>query len=168
MMSILSKRPPSFASVQRAIEWSVENNMCKSRRAAAISMPSQLRERGGALHWRTPLAESEPFWLGWYEGLSEAFLRVKVPKVLVLAGSDRLDKALTIAQMQGKFQMVLVPNSGHAVQEDDPERMAETVRTFIRRFRIGQPPLVIPKASPGLPVVLPQAAGPLHSGGSQG
>jgi protein phosphatase methylesterase 1 len=125
-------------------------------------MPGQLTEREGSFYWRTPLAKSEPYWLGWYEGLSEAFLRVAVPKVLVLAGSDRLDKSLTIAQMQGKFQMVLVPNAGHAVHEDDAEKMVETISTFIKRFRIGKPQMVFPKASPGTPVVLPQAAMPLH------
>lgn len=46
---------------------------------------------------------------GWYEGLSDAFLGVKAPKVLMLAGTDRLDRTLTIGQMQGRFQMVLLP-----------------------------------------------------------
>lgn len=38
--------------------------------------------------------------------------------MLLLAGTDRLDKELTIAQMQGKFQLVLLPSCGHAIQED--------------------------------------------------
>ena len=162
MTTILQKRPASFVDPQAAIEWAVEQNVCRSRRAAAISMPSQLIERDGAWRWRTPLLQSEPSWQGWYEGLSEAFLQVQAPKMLVLAGSDRLDKSLTIAQMQGKFQMVLVPNSGHAVHEDDSAKMIETLSTFIKRFRVGQPPLTFPKSTPGLPPVLPQAAGPLH------
>jgi protein phosphatase methylesterase 1 len=162
MISILNKRPESFSSHQAAIEWAIDSSMCRCRRAAAISMPGQLIEREGRFHWRTPLAKSEPYWLGWYEGLSDAFLSVKVPKMLVLAGSDRLDKSLTIAQMQGKFQMVLVPNAGHAVHEDDAEKMAETLSTFIKRFRVGKPPMLFPKAPPGIPVALPQVAGPLH------
>jgi hypothetical protein len=28
----------------------------------------------------------------------------------------RLDKSLTIGQMQGKFQLVLMPTAGHAIQ----------------------------------------------------
>ena len=162
MTTILEKRPSSFKDPQAAIEWAIDQNLCRSRRAAAISMPSQLQQQGDKWYWRTPLLKSEPSWQGWYEGLSEGFLAVKVPKALVLAGSDRLDKSLTIAQMQGKFQMVLVPNSGHAVQEDEADKMIETVSTFIKRFRVGQPPLTFPKAAPGLPPVLPQAAGPLH------
>lgn len=162
MTSILEKRPASFKTTQAAIEWAIEQNLCRSRRAAAISMPSQLQKVGGRWKWRTPLLESEASWRGWYEGLSDAFLKVKVPKVLALAGSDRLDKELTIAQMQGKFQMVLVPNSGHAVHEDESEKMVETVATFIKRFRVGQPPLTFPKSAPGVPRVLPLAAGVIH------
>lgn len=59
--------------------------------------------------WRTDLTASAPYWKGWYLGMSELFLSVKAPKILMLAGSDRLDKTLTIGQMQGKFQMSLLP-----------------------------------------------------------
>ena len=52
---------------------------------------------------------------GWYTGLSGAFLGVRVPKVLLLAGTDRLDRELTIGQMQGRFQMVLLPQVGALV-----------------------------------------------------
>lgn len=55
---------------------------------------------------------------GWFTGLSNLFLSVKVPKLLLLAGTDRLDKDLTIAQMQGKFQLVVLPAVGHVIQED--------------------------------------------------
>lgn len=39
--------------------------------------------------WRTPLAASKQYWEGWYNGLSEAFLALPVPKMLLLAGTDR-------------------------------------------------------------------------------
>ena len=81
--------------------------------AAAVSLPSQLQRETAVSRerwvWRTALGPSAPFWEGWYRGLSELFLSVKVPKVLMLAGTDRLDKTLTIGQMQGKFQMVVLP-----------------------------------------------------------
>jgi protein phosphatase methylesterase 1 len=75
---------------------------------------------------------------------------------------SRLDKTLTIGQMQGKFQLVLMPAAGHAIQEDEPDKTAEHVRQFLQRFRIGEPPLTFPKASPGVRPVLPIVAGPLH------
>jgi protein phosphatase methylesterase 1 len=69
---------------------------------------------------------------------------------------------LTIGQMQGKFQLVLMPTAGHAIQEDEPDKTAEHVAQFLLRFRVGQPPLVFPKAGAGVRPVLPVVAGPLH------
>ncbi|GBG78746.1 hypothetical protein CBR_g27970, partial [Chara braunii] len=74
-----------------------------------------------------------------YDGLSETFLKCPVPKLLLLAGTDRLDRALTIAQMQGKFQMLVLRNCGHAIQEDEPDQFADSVLAFITRNRIGGP-----------------------------
>lgn len=59
--------------------------------------------------WRTPLGRSAAYWEGWYSGLSAAFLQLPQPKVLIVAGTDRMDKPLMIGQMQGKFQFVLLP-----------------------------------------------------------
>lgn len=55
----------------------------------------------GAYVWRVNLKSTEPYWHGWFDGLSKVFLSISVPKMLILAGVDRLDKELTIAQMQG-------------------------------------------------------------------
>ena len=46
--------------------------------------------------------KTEKFWRGWFLGLSELFMSVPVTKLLILAGVDRLDKNLTIGQMQGQ------------------------------------------------------------------
>ncbi|PON68333.1 Protein phosphatase methylesterase [Parasponia andersonii] len=82
--------------------------------------------------------------VGGYEGLSEKFLASPVPKLLLLAGTDRLDRALTIGQMQGKFQMVVVRHTGHAIQEDVPDEFANLVLNFISRNRIGPRGVEIP------------------------
>lgn len=52
--------------------------------------------------WRVDLKKTEGYWKGWFEGLSQLFLSITVPKMLFLAGVDRLDKLLTIGQMQGE------------------------------------------------------------------
>ena len=52
---------------------------------------------------------------------------------MVLAGTDRLDKELMIGQMQGKFQLVVVPDTGHMIHEDNPARLAEILVEFWRR-----------------------------------
>lgn len=53
--------------------------------------------------WRINLSETESFWTGWFKGLSQKFLDVPVPKVLLLANIQGLDTALTIGQMQGNL-----------------------------------------------------------------
>jgi hypothetical protein len=54
---------------------------------------------------------------GWFKGLSSGFLACRTARLLVLAGTDRLDKELMIGQMQGKFQMEVIPDVGHMLQE---------------------------------------------------
>jgi protein phosphatase methylesterase 1 len=106
----------------------------KNVESAKVSIPSQLIQKDGVYTWKAELDKTEPFWkgllhncictivvitlLGWFTGLSKAFLSAKAAKLLILAGTDRLDKELTIAQMQGKFQLALLPACGHAIHED--------------------------------------------------
>lgn len=78
---------------------------------------------------------------------------------MLLAGIDRLDRDLTVGQMQGwwnfivlvcvyllcfiicqgKFQMQVLPQCGHAVHEDVPDKVAEVVATFLVRNRLTSP-----------------------------
>ena len=51
--------------------------------------------------WRTDLVATQPLWENWFVGLSQNFLEGKGAKLLMLAGTDRLDKELMIGQMQG-------------------------------------------------------------------
>lgn len=88
-------------------------------------MPDQVVEKtdanGNKVYvWRTDLLASKPYWIEWFKGLTEIFLNLRIPKQLLLAGSDRMDKELTIAHMQGKFKLVVVDNVGHVIQEDRP------------------------------------------------
>ncbi len=53
--------------------------------------------------------------------------------MLLLAGTDRLDKELMIGQMQGKYQLQVFPEAGHFVHEDQAEKTARTVADFYRR-----------------------------------
>ncbi|XP_062341986.1 protein phosphatase methylesterase 1 [Osmerus eperlanus] len=85
--------------------------------------------------WRVDLSKTEIYWEGWFKGLSVLFLTCPVPKLLLLAGVDRLDKDLTIGQMQGKFQMQVLPQCGHAVHEDAPEKVADALATFMVRHK---------------------------------
>lgn len=159
MMAVLSTRPQSFPSQEAAVAWALRSGMSKCREAAAISIPAQLHQQGTRWVWRTDLERTQQYWEGWYKGLSATFLGAPAPKVLLLAGTDRLDRELTIGQMQGKFQLVVLPAAGHAVQEDEADKTAESLLQFLHRFRVGEPPMQFPRALAARPV-LPVVAGP--------
>lgn len=53
--------------------------------------------------WRIDLTKTEKHWPGWFHGLSDTFLSVPAAKLLLLAGIDRLDRDLTVGQMQGNL-----------------------------------------------------------------
>lgn len=89
--------------------------------------------------WRIDLGQTEKYWSGWFKGLSNIFLNCPVPKMLLLAGIDRLDRDLTVGQMQGKFQMQVLPQCGHAVHEDVPDKVAEVLATFMIRHKFAEP-----------------------------
>ncbi|KAM7477264.1 hypothetical protein LguiB_024507 [Lonicera macranthoides] len=139
MQKILSNRMQYFPSIEKAVEWSVKGGTLRNTESARVSIPSTLTYNDSKkcyIH-RARLMETEQYWRGWYEGLSEKFLSSPVPKLLLLAGTDRLDRTLTIGQMQGKFQMVVVRHTGHAIQEDVPDEFATLILNFISRNRVG-------------------------------
>lgn len=107
MQSIIANRPSSFPSLHKAIEWAVSSNTIRSLESARVSVPSQLTHRPSDNRWvwRTDLAQTSDYWKGWFTDLSQLFLTVRVARLLLLAGCDRLDKDLTVGQMQGKFQL---------------------------------------------------------------
>lgn len=57
----------------------------------------QVKPSEQGLVWRVDLLESMPFWQSWFQGLTQAFLKVRVPKLLLIAEKERMDKELTIA-----------------------------------------------------------------------
>ncbi|XP_065078361.1 protein phosphatase methylesterase 1 [Ochlerotatus camptorhynchus] len=101
---------------------------------AATSPPINLKK----YTWRIDLSKSEKYWEGWFQGLSQKFLDVKVPKLLLLAGIDNLDRALTVGQMQGKFQLQVLARCGHAVHEDRPHEVAEVIGTYLLRNKFAE------------------------------
>ncbi|GMF73609.1 unnamed protein product [Aspergillus oryzae] len=106
---------------------------------ARVSVPSLLYEEAAPTDpskpwvWRTNLAETKPFWENWFIGLSKKFLEARGGKLLLLAGTDRLDKELMIGQMQGKYQLQVFPEAGHFVQEDQPVKTAQVLVDFYKR-----------------------------------
>ncbi|KAJ7158253.1 Alpha/Beta hydrolase protein [Mycena crocata] len=152
MHSLLNARPDGFDSVEAAVEWHFKTNTIRNAYSARVSVPSivvptsvSASETDGvgegktgtpahAYTWRTPLRSTAAYWPSWFAGLSESFLAARAARLLLLAGTDRLDRPLMIAQMQGKFQMVVLGGAaGHMLHEDDPTHVAEVLLDFWRR-----------------------------------
>lgn len=140
MQSYLATRPTSFSSIPSAIEWHTRSRTLRNTTSARISVPSLLRPPSSsstnpkeAWIWRTDLSSTQPFWEDWFTGLSHKFLEAKGGKLLILAGTDRLDKELMIGQMQGKYQLQVFPEAGHFIHEDQPSKTAMIVADFYRR-----------------------------------
>ena len=116
---------------------STRSRTIRSSTSARISVPSLLRKEPSNTNqiwtWRTDLAATQPYWEGWFAGLSRKFLDAKGGKLLLLAGTDRLDKELMIGQMQGKYQLQVFPEAGHFIHEDQAEKTAMVVADFYRR-----------------------------------
>jgi len=86
--------------------------------------------------WRTDLLSSEPFWSGWFAGLSALFLSCSMPKLLLLASAERLDPPLMVAHMQGKMQVEVLAEAGHSLQEDQPKDTARKILAFVARHKL--------------------------------
>lgn len=99
----------------------------------AVNIPNAAPRPSRPWSWRTDLAATQPFWEGWFVGLSRKFLEARGGKLLLLAGTDRLDTELTIGQMQGKYALQVFPEAGHFIHEDLPEKTAIALADFFRR-----------------------------------
>ncbi|WVR07798.1 hypothetical protein IAU60_004841 [Kwoniella sp. DSM 27419] len=159
MKSIIAQRPSSFRSIVDAIHWHLSSNTIRDTEAARVSVPSLLvpEHEGGTgpgekQVWRTDLLATEPHWEDWYRGLSARFLTVKCARMLVLAGQERLDKELMVGQMQGKFQLEVISETGHYLHEDNPSSLASTLVQFWRRNTqvLVLPPKIGQDGVPGL------------------
>ena len=192
MRGVLSNRPKSFESIEKANEWCIKTGYVRNQESARVSMAGQLRKLNTSIEnndictteetttsnngtmesinedeespkgpssmsdsltkytglkinpkhqytWRIDLSKTSKFWEGWFKGMSSMFLSVSAPKLLLLAGVDRLDAQMTTAQMQGKFQMQIVARSGHAVHEDAPDKVAEVIASFLIRHKFAEP-----------------------------
>lgn len=138
MQTYLSTRPSGFASIETAIDWHIRSRTIRSSLSARTSVPALLSQEDSAessrpWRWRTNLAATQPFWEDWFVGLSKKFLGAKGGKLLLLAGTDRLDTELTIGQMQGKYALQVFPEAGHFIHEDIPEKTAISLADFCRR-----------------------------------
>lgn len=138
MKGFLSKRPTTFKAEAGAVNWFLAAGGMKNPEAASSTVPTLLRKQeDGTFTWRTDLAATLSLWEGWFEDLDRKFVSCPVSKMLVLAGTDRLDKDLTIAQMQGKFQFEVIGGGvGHYLMEDAPDALASKLTRLVDRNEV--------------------------------
>lgn len=154
MIGVIQRRPEGFVSVEAAVQWHVETRAIRNLESARRSVPSLLRYDASCeplpWRWATDLAATEPFWRGWFTGLSGRFLATRAARLLILAETDHLDQELMIGQMQGKYQLSIARMAGHCVQEvrrkltqDEPQETAQTLVQFWERNE--KPALPVPQ-----------------------
>lgn len=94
--------------------YSTRSRTIRNTASARASVPSLLYQESQPSDasrpwvWRTNLSATKPFWENWFIGLSRKFLDARGGKLLLLAGTDRLDKELMIGQMQGMSRRYLM------------------------------------------------------------
>ncbi|KAK9463213.1 Alpha/beta hydrolase family-domain-containing protein [Lipomyces oligophaga] len=140
MKSYLDTRPERFRNMNEAIRWHLKTHTLRCQESALVSVPPLVcpsEKSGQGLEWRTDLRATERHWAGWFTGLSDKFLSARTSRMLILAGTDRLDKELTIGQMQGKYQLEVFGEAGHFLHEDAWERTALMLQAFWWRNRRG-------------------------------
>lgn len=142
---VLASWPKRFDSIERSVDWHLQSNTLRNRESAEVSVQGMLRQNvdTGDWVWTQDPKLTEPYWRDWFIGLSKTFLAAPAARLLILAGTDRLDKELIIGQMQGKYQLVVFAESGHYIQEDEPKKTAITLIDFWERN--GRPADIIPK-----------------------
>eukprot|EP00884_Botryococcus_braunii_P014509 jgi/Botrbrau1/23059/Bobra.0243s0002.1 len=146
MMAVVEGRQPQFDSLQAAISWACTSGRTKNPDAARVSFPSMLREvpnveageHGTKWVWRTNASATRPFWVEWYDNLGPTFLSVRVPRLVLMSREGRFTNDLVVAQMQGKYQLQMLPLAGYAIHEDDPELIAQKLEDFMTFFQVGE------------------------------
>ncbi|KAH9443539.1 hypothetical protein Pst134EA_032769 [Puccinia striiformis f. sp. tritici] len=138
MIPLINSRPSTFNSPTECIKYHLDSHTIRNLDSARISVPSLIRKRSSPSS-TNPDSEiqkgSDGACFEWVTDLKVVnhigkFLCQKTARLLVLAGTDRLDKELMMGQMQGKYQLVVLANVGHCVHEDDPVKLAELLINF--------------------------------------
>ncbi|SCU84880.1 LAMI_0C09274g1_1 [Lachancea mirantina] len=132
--TFLAKTPSVFPNMTDAIDWHIKKGYSNCRASAEIAIPALFRPLpSGKVVRITNLQVFRPYWHTWFTGFSSRFVDLPTAKLLMLAGSDHLDKQLIVGQMRGKFQLVVFQESGHFIQEDTSIKTAITLLDFYKR-----------------------------------
>lgn len=133
MRSYVRNMPTNFKTLTDAVDYHLKSNLLRNKDSALVSVPHLVKYEYGTYNWVMDLNKTIPFWDTWFTGLSKSFVDAPTSKLLILAGTDSLDKELMIGQMQGKYQLIVFQYSGHFIQEDLPKKTSITLIDFWER-----------------------------------
>ncbi|KAK8852692.1 Protein phosphatase methylesterase 1 [Tritrichomonas musculus] len=134
MRHIVTSRPQSFKTPKEAIRFVATSGEMSNEESSAVSTQGRVALKDGSYVWITDLLPSEPYWIEWFKGFADLFIKAPSYKIIILPNIDRLDTPFTIAHMQGKFQLEIVHGTSHCMHEDRPDCIAEIVKNFIERI----------------------------------
>ncbi|KAG0320637.1 Protein with carboxyl methyl esterase activity, partial [Dissophora globulifera] len=129
------QRPPTCATLEHAIQWAIESGTVRNPESARVSFPGMIaRAPGSTVYtWHTDLLASQNDWVTWFEGLEQKFVNItSPPKLLILGGKGQIEGNMSKAHQDGKFRLMILPESGHAVEEDEPDKVAKELVDFWR------------------------------------
>ncbi|CCW70589.1 unnamed protein product [Phytomonas sp. Hart1] len=139
MPDFLARRPTTFTTEKDAQTWFLQHGGMHTADGAALSVPPLLRKDPltGLFVWRTNLLKMSKVWEGWFNDLDKAFVSLTMVKMLCLANTERLDKYLTVAHMQGKFQLEVFGNScGHYIMDDAAVELGLKIKNLVNRITL--------------------------------
>lgn len=128
--------PRSFDSAEVFAEWCAANSRPQSLSSALTSTPFLIEKASdGKWYPRTDLLKTKPYWREWFEGFDESFLGATIQKCLVMSHLDVLDRKLTIAHMQGAYELNIIsnPSRSHFFHEDSPEELLHIIIDFLKK-----------------------------------
>lgn len=135
MKAALNTWPSYFHEIQQCIEFSIHHHRPHNTYSALISVPPLLThdESEGIYTWKTPLLKYESDWTSWFTGFNDNFLSLSCYHCLIVATIDRLDKKMSMAHMQGRFELYVThgTDGGHFIQEDNPGELLGIVVKFL-------------------------------------
>ncbi|KAG0348502.1 Protein phosphatase methylesterase 1 [Podila humilis] len=147
ILKAVNRRPSSFENLQEAVEFGYQSGDSKNLDSIRVSYPYMVKpapfttpETSSRQVFKTDMAEIiRLFWDVWFIDMTTKFLAppAAIPKMLVLAGNDRmLDAQHKAALAEKKFTLLVMPNSGHSVQEDEPQLLAREIVAFWKKYAL--------------------------------
>ncbi|KAG0258881.1 hypothetical protein BG011_003017 [Mortierella polycephala] len=136
------QRPQVFDSLQQVIRFGVESGTVRNVQSARISFPGMVTcsaSQPSTYTWRADMLASESFWPTWFDNQNQKFLTAAPKKLLILASHGQLDDEMKAALDQEKYQFSIFAESGHAVQEDEPAKMASELVAFWNNLQDSSP-----------------------------